>query len=119
MGRLGALNKKPAESKQQLDSEFRIYVGNLSRKVDSHRLRCFFSKHGKVADARVMHDKQTGLSRGSGFVTMATTIDDEPSGVVASFNCQVVARPICCGQVLANTVNYNPIMLHNQQLFLG
>ncbi|KAF8711276.1 hypothetical protein HU200_029297 [Digitaria exilis] len=38
-GRLGALNRKAAKPKQQFAADFRIYVGNLSRKLDSHRLQ--------------------------------------------------------------------------------
>ncbi|RCV35879.1 hypothetical protein SETIT_7G275300v2, partial [Setaria italica] len=49
----------------------RIYVGDLSPKVDSYRLREMFSVYGKVASARVAYDNR-GRSRGFGFVTMAT-----------------------------------------------
>ena len=65
---------------------FRIYVGNLPRKVDSCQLRQFFSKHGKVADARIMCHTKTKHSRGFGFVTMATAADDEPSHAVSKLD---------------------------------
>ena len=53
---------------------FRIYVGNLPRNVDSYRLRQFFNKYGKVAEARVMCHIKTKRSRGFGFVTLATKV---------------------------------------------
>ncbi|GJN06840.1 hypothetical protein PR202_ga24609 [Eleusine coracana subsp. coracana] len=64
----------------------RIYVGNLPRKVDSDRLRQFFSRHGKVKDSRVMRHRKTRTSRGFGFVTMATKLDVEPASVVAKLH---------------------------------
>ncbi|TVU10435.1 hypothetical protein EJB05_43964, partial [Eragrostis curvula] len=53
-------------------SSFRVYVGNLPWQVDDSRLVQLFSEHGKVVDARVVYDRETGRSRGFGFVTMAT-----------------------------------------------
>ncbi|KAG2556483.1 hypothetical protein PVAP13_8NG151400 [Panicum virgatum] len=71
---------------QQFGADFRIYVGNLSRKMDSNQLRRFFSKHGKVVDARVVYefDRKTGDSRGFGFVTMASTVGGEPAGAIVN-----------------------------------
>ncbi|KAJ1257026.1 hypothetical protein BS78_K233300 [Paspalum vaginatum] len=64
-----------------------IYVGNLSRKVDSHQLRQFFSKNVKVVDAR--------RSRGFGFVTMTMAVDDEPLKAIAKLDGQVLdGRPL-------------------------
>uniref|UniRef100_A0ACD5YCD2 Uncharacterized protein n=1 Tax=Avena sativa TaxID=4498 RepID=A0ACD5YCD2_AVESA len=59
-------------------SSFRIYVGNLPWQVDDSQLVQLFSEHGKVVDARVVYDRDTGRSRGFGFVTMAsqTELDD-------------------------------------------
>jgi RNA recognition motif-containing protein len=69
----------------------RIYDGNLSQKVDSFQLRQFFSKHGKVGDARVMCCTyiKTKRSRGFGFVTIATTVDDESAHAITKLNGQV------------------------------
>ncbi|CAL4993759.1 unnamed protein product [Urochloa decumbens] len=86
--RVEALNPKSAGPHGQFGTYFRIYVGNLPRKVDSYQLRQFFSKHGKVADARVMCHKGTGRSRGFGFVTMATHVDDEPDGAIVRLHGQ-------------------------------
>ncbi|GJN28172.1 hypothetical protein PR202_gb16265 [Eleusine coracana subsp. coracana] len=71
------------EPQHHLGVPFRIYVGNLPRKVESYQLRQFFSDHGKVTEARIMCNKKTRHSRGFGFVTMAATVDDEPAQVLA------------------------------------
>jgi RNA recognition motif-containing protein len=64
-------------------------VSNLPRKVDSHQLRDFFSKHGKVDDAQVMRERRTGRSRGFGFVTMVTPFGEQPVNAIAKLNRQV------------------------------
>lgn len=87
--RVEALNPKAGVSHGQFGTYFRIHVGNLPRKVDSNQLRQFFSKYGKVADARVMRGKGTRRSRGFGFVTMATHVDDKPADAIAKLHGQV------------------------------
>jgi RNA recognition motif-containing protein len=48
-----------------------IYVGNLSFQTTDAELESLFSQHGQVTSARVMIDRETGRSRGFGFVEMA------------------------------------------------
>jgi RNA recognition motif-containing protein len=50
----------------------RLYVGNLSYETDTETLRSAFSATGEVTDAHVVMDRESGRSRGFGFVTMAT-----------------------------------------------
>jgi len=50
----------------------RLYVGNLSYDTDTETLRQAFSATGEVTDAHVVMDRESGRSRGFGFVTMAT-----------------------------------------------
>ena len=57
----------------------RIYVGNLSYKVDEDGLREAFEAHGAVESAQVIMDRYTGRSRGFGFVEMSN--DDEAKEV--------------------------------------
>ena len=52
----------------------KLYVGNLDWGVTSDQLKEFFSKAGEIVDAVVIMDRQTGRSRGFGFVEFA---DDE------------------------------------------
>ncbi|XP_051119894.1 28 kDa ribonucleoprotein, chloroplastic-like [Andrographis paniculata] len=55
----------------EAEPAFKMYVGNLPWQVDDDRLEQVFSEHGKVVNARVIYDRETGRSRGFGFVTMA------------------------------------------------
>lgn len=50
----------------------RLYVGNLSFSTTTDSLREAFSEFGEVTDAHVVTDRETGRSRGFGFVTMGT-----------------------------------------------
>ncbi|KAF8046028.1 hypothetical protein N665_4105s0001 [Sinapis alba] len=47
----------------------RVYVGNLSWGVDDMALESLFGEQGKVAEARVIYDRDSGRSKGFGFVT--------------------------------------------------
>lgn len=49
-----------------------IYVGNLSFDTDSARLEDLFAEHGPVTKAQVITDRETGRSRGFGFVEMSS-----------------------------------------------
>src|SRR3954465_7699804 len=48
-----------------------LYVGNLSFSTTAHDLREAFSQYGNVTRAQVVSDRETGRSRGFGFVEMA------------------------------------------------
>jgi RNA recognition motif-containing protein len=48
-----------------------IYVSNLSFKVESEDLREYFEEYGEVTSAKVITDRETGRSRGFGFVEMS------------------------------------------------
>ena len=47
-----------------------IYVGNLPYSIDRDELRGIFEQYGEVSAARVVSDRETGRSRGYGFVEM-------------------------------------------------
>ncbi|TQV65100.1 MAG: RNA-binding protein [Halothiobacillaceae bacterium] len=47
-----------------------IYVGNLSFRTDDEALRQAFDGHGEIASAKVVMDRDTGRSKGFGFVEM-------------------------------------------------
>ena len=49
-----------------------IYVGNLSFNTSSSELERLFAEHGEVERAQVITDRDTGRSRGFGFVEMAS-----------------------------------------------
>ena len=50
----------------------KIYVGNLSYSVTDNDLRRLFEQHGEVTDVKVVTDRETGRSKGFGFVTFET-----------------------------------------------
>ena len=50
-----------------------MYVGNLLWSADQTSLQSLFAPFGEVISARVMSDRETGRSRGFGFVEMAST----------------------------------------------
>jgi len=50
-----------------------LYVGNLPYSMNDQELNDLFSQIGDVQSARVMSDRETGRSRGFGFVEMADT----------------------------------------------
>jgi RNA recognition motif-containing protein len=56
-----------------------IYVSNLSFNVQDQDLREFFAAYGEVVSAKVINDKETGRSRGFGFVEMT----DDKAGATA------------------------------------
>ncbi len=64
----------------------RLYVGNLSYSVDSSQLQELFAQHGTVNSAEVISDRDTGRSKGFGFVEMAT--DEEAQAAIAALNGQ-------------------------------
>jgi len=49
-----------------------IYVGNLAFSTTSSTLRTLFAEHGEVTSAQVVEDRDTGRSRGFGFVEMSS-----------------------------------------------
>jgi len=53
-----------------------LYVGNLAFATTSADLEQLFGQHGKVTKAQVVTDRETGQSRGFGFVEMASGGDE-------------------------------------------
>jgi RNA recognition motif-containing protein len=64
----------------------KLYVGNLSYGVDSSQLQELFSAHGTVQSAEVIADRDTGRSKGFGFVEMGS--DEEAQAAIAALNGQ-------------------------------
>ena len=48
----------------------KLYVGNLPYSVDNDELNNIFSQYGEVESATIINDRQTGRSKGFGFVEM-------------------------------------------------
>ena len=62
----------------------KLYVGNLSYNVTSSDLEQLFGQHGQVTSAQVINDRDTGRSKGFGFVEMSS--DDEATAAIAAVN---------------------------------
>jgi len=56
-----------------MDQNNKIFVGNLPWSIKTDQLRDLFSQFGEIVEATVIEDRQTGRSKGFGFVTFKTT----------------------------------------------
>ncbi len=64
----------------------KLYVGNLNYDVDASALEAMFKAHGTVESAAVIADRDTGRSKGFGFVEMST--EGEAQAAIAALNGQ-------------------------------
>jgi len=71
----------------------KIYVGNLSFKATDEDLRVAFEAYGDVESAKVIQDRETGRSRGFGFVEMSNQ-DQANSAIEQVNNTEIVDRPV-------------------------
>ena len=62
----------------------KLYVGNLSYNTTEDGLRSMFSGFGTVASVKIIFDRESGNSKGFGFVEMST--DEEASAAIAGIN---------------------------------
>jgi len=62
----------------------KLYVGNLPYSMNGEELSGAFSAFGEVASANVIQDRDTGRSRGFGFVEMAN--DEEAKAAIEAMN---------------------------------
>ncbi len=65
-------------------SSSKLYVGNLSYKTTEEALSELFSQAGTVTSAKIITDRDSGRSKGFGFVEMATT--EEAQKATEMFN---------------------------------
>ncbi|MFT3785093.1 MAG: RNA-binding protein [Tepidisphaeraceae bacterium] len=62
----------------------KLYVGNLSYDTDSSQLQELFTQFGEVKSAEIISDRDTGRSKGFGFVQMGS--DSEAQAAIAGMN---------------------------------
>lgn len=62
----------------------KLYVGNLPYAVNEDQLRELFAQAGEVESVNIITDRDTGRSKGFGFVEMAT--EDEAKEAIKRFN---------------------------------
>lgn len=70
-----------------------IYVGNLAFSTTSASLRALFAQHGEVTSAQVVEDRDTGRSRGFGFVEMSSA-EEAQKAIAATDGKDLDGRPI-------------------------
>ena len=66
----------------------KLYVGNLAYGISSSDLQQLFEPYGTVESAQVIMDRDTGRSKGFGFVEMGS--DQEAQAAIAALNGQMV-----------------------------
>jgi cold-inducible RNA-binding protein len=66
----------------------KVYVGNLTYDVTNEALEQMFAPHGSVQSAQVIMDRDTGRSKGFGFVEMSS--DAEAQNAIKALNGQMV-----------------------------
>lgn len=62
----------------------KLYVGNLSYNTTSQSLQQVFGEHGEVRSAEVVMDRETGRSKGFGFVEMGS--DQDAQAAISALN---------------------------------
>ena len=73
--------------------EAKLYVGNLSYTTSEDDLRELFAQAGTVASVAVIKDRDTGTSKGFGFVEMTSQVDAQKA--ITMFNeYQLGERPL-------------------------
>jgi len=66
----------------------KLYVGNLSYKTTEDTLRTMFAEFGEVTSSTVITDRDSGRSKGFGFVEMAT--DQAATAAITALNGKMV-----------------------------
>ncbi len=74
----------------------KIYVGNLPWSATDVSLNDLFSRHGEVISARIITDRDTGRSRGFGFVEMGN--EDADAAIRALNGTNMDGRPLKVNQ---------------------
>jgi RNA recognition motif-containing protein len=71
----------------------RLYVGNLSFQSTADSLRAAFAPFGSVTDVHLVTDRESGQSRGFGFVTMGTA-QEAAKAIAEMNNATLDGRPL-------------------------
>jgi len=75
----------------------KLYVGNLSYNANSSELEQLFAEYGTVESAQVIQDRDTGRSKGFGFVEMSS--DAEAQAAIQGLNEQEnLGRPLAVNE---------------------
>ncbi|KAL2132555.1 hypothetical protein VTI74DRAFT_3639 [Chaetomium olivicolor] len=85
------IDPKRAIPRDEQEKTSKIFVGGVSQETTDHEFREYFAQFGRVVDATLMMDKDTGRPRGFGFVTF-----ESEAGVEACLaaNLEIHGKPI-------------------------
>ena len=78
--------RNPTGGKGKKLMSMKLYVGNLSFETSSNELQTLFAQTGTVESVSLIEDRETGRSRGYGFVEMSTK--EEGAAAIEKFNGQ-------------------------------
>ena len=80
----------------------KLYVGNLAYSIDDGSLQQIFGAHGTVQSAQVIMDRDTGRSKGFGFVEMGS--DQEAQAAIQALNgAEVEGRTLTVNEARPKT----------------
>ena len=82
----------------------KLFVGGLSWGTDDNGLRAAFEDFGEVVDAKVVTDRETGRSRGFGFVTFASA-DQAREAIEGMNNAELDGRTLTVNEALDRKSN--------------
>eukprot|EP01018_Ginkgo_biloba_P011129 Gb_18168 [translate_table: standard] len=88
-------------------SSSRLFVGGISYQMDDQSLREAFTEFGDVTEARIIHDRETGRSRGFGFVSF-TSNEEATAAISAMDGKQVSGRMIHVNYATERTGGFRP-----------
>lgn len=84
----------------------KLYVGNLPYSAKEESLKEHFSSAGSVASVKIIIDRETGRSKGFGFIEMST--DEEAEEAISKFHGQDFdGRPMTVSEAKPMTPNDN------------
>ena len=78
--------RNPIRGKGKKVMSMKLYVGNLSFETSKNELQTLFAQTGTVESVSLIEDRETGRSRGYGFVEMSTK--EEGAAAIEKFNGQ-------------------------------
>jgi len=70
--------------------EVRLYVGNMAKSTTPDELKTLFAQAGNVSAVDIIKDRESGQSKGFGFVTMTDQVESEKA--ISMFNAYSLAE---------------------------
>ena len=86
---------------QELEMK-RIYIGNLSRETTEQELEAAFGAYGEVLDVAVIRDRESGTSRGFGFIEMENE-QEATAAITALDQSEISGRTVTVNEARPRT----------------